>query len=63
MTTPGFNDGEKWFAHLIVESKTSWKQDQWDNEVSSLEKKKESITKMQGGAILILVEFEYNMDV
>ena len=39
---------------LIVEFKTSWKQDQWDNKVSSLEEKNESVTKTQGGGVLTL---------
>ena len=34
---------------IIVESKTSWKQDQWDNKVNPFDKKEESVTKTQGG--------------
>ena len=33
------------------------------NEVNSFEKKKESVTKTQGGGILVFPDFEYNMDV
>ena len=36
-------------AQNFIESKTSWKQDQWDNEVSSFWKKKERESKTQGG--------------
>ena len=35
-------------APLIVEFKTSWEQDQWDNEVNSLEKKNEVSNQIAG---------------